>query len=63
MVKFHLTITCDNEAFEPCPLYEVGGILQSLGVRLMYREEIEAGILRDVYGNKVGEYRFEEAAL
>ena len=57
-MTFTLTIDCTNAAFEDDPAYEVRRILAKLAIgENGVREDNADGIVRDLNGNRVGEWR------
>ena len=59
-MKYTITITCDNAAFEDDPGAEVARILRELAKRCEYEGHAAPAILRDTNGNKVGQAEVEE---
>jgi hypothetical protein len=57
-MEFRLTITTDNAAFEHDPSREVSRILADVAKKIDARwfQDPDSGALRDVNGNKVGEW-------
>jgi ABC-type Co2+ transport system permease subunit len=58
MSIFTLTIDCDNDAFEDMPQAEVARILHNVAERILY--PLMDGTCRDVNGNTVGSFAFDE---
>ena len=54
-MKFTLTLTCDNAAFEDRPSEEIARILRAAASRIEATDELR-GSLRDINGNTVGSY-------
>ena len=62
-----ITIECDNAAFDDTPMQEVSRILRKLANDIEAFEQlndtVDTGrILRDLNGNRVGRYTFEEVS-
>jgi hypothetical protein len=58
MSTFTLTIDTDNAAFEDHPQAEVARILHNVAERLLF--PLQEGTCRDVNGNTVGSFAFDE---
>jgi hypothetical protein len=57
-MRFHVSIYCDNAAFDGAPHAEVARILGQLSERLKLSDD-EAGKLRDINGNWAGSWSFD----
>lgn len=57
-MRFHVTMICDNAAFEDRALDEVARILGQLAERLKLSDDTD-GKLRDVNGNVVGNWALD----
>lgn len=60
-MKFTLEIKCDNAAFEPDPSTETARILEEVS-RRVDSDSSTSGTVRDINGNTVAQYAFEEGS-
>lgn len=60
LMRFTLTINCDNAAFEESPHQEVAVILENAASRVRVSGD-SGGTLFDTNGNAVGEFTFTTA--
>jgi len=58
MMKFSVTVKCDNAAFDPDPLEELARIIRDLADRL--DRGVAFGSIRDVNGNCVGSFAIHD---
>ena len=56
-MRFKLDISIDNEAFQPDPVPEIARILRALAATIEQQRGGETfGPIRDINGNRIGEY-------
>jgi len=53
-----IRINTINSAFQECREMECARILREIADKIEIEKDIVSGILRDIYGNTVGDFRF-----